>query len=303
MRDDETHGDQADPVTDTYQERVLRNEGRLLGLEQLVKETRAADRQLIEQRSDSLAQELERRAESLLELVTARADAVLVLSQTERASDLREFRDALSMHIGQVDERWAGDQKAMRLAVDSVAALFNEKIEALEERRIAATDAVATMVEQWRDSDREARVLLTVEINRRLDALNHDSERRQEFQNHAVTRELFASDKAAQTERETVLREQIIALDRVMLGMTPSTVSEKAHADIWTRSEAAISASAKVLDTRVNVIDEKINELKTYRDTQAGRSTGYSAFVGWGVAATAVITTIIILANFFITAP
>ncbi len=65
----------------------MRNEGELVGLKSLVRETREADRKLIEQRSDSLAQELERRAEALLELVTARADAVLVLSQTEREAD------------------------------------------------------------------------------------------------------------------------------------------------------------------------------------------------------------------------
>ncbi|MBA2528513.1 MAG: hypothetical protein H0V19_00875, partial [Euzebyales bacterium] len=91
-------GEEADATADDYQERVLRNEGRLLGLESLVSETREADRKLIEQRSDSLAQELERRAEALLELVTARADAVLVLSQTEREADQREYRSALAQY-------------------------------------------------------------------------------------------------------------------------------------------------------------------------------------------------------------
>ncbi len=289
---------QADAGWDNYQERVTRNEGRLAGLEKLVSETRVSDSKLIEQRSDSLAEELERRAEQLLELVTARADAVLALGQTERASDLREFRDALLAHAANADERWTTDQKAMRLAVDTVADLFNEKIEALEERRIAATEALESVVNQWRESDREARQLSAAETNRRLDALNHDSDRRQEFQNHAVTRELFASEKEAQVQRETVLREQIIALDRSLLGMTPNAVSEKAHADIWIRSEAAISASAKVLDTRVNVIDEKINELKTSKDLLAGKAQGATATVGYLIAAaTLVISFVVLLAN------
>ncbi len=281
---------QADAGWDNYQERVTRNEGRLAGLEKLVSETRVSDSKLIEQRSDSLAEELERRAEQLLELVTARADAVLALGQTERASDLREFRDALLAHAANADERWTTDQKAMRLAVDTVADLFNEKIEALEERRIAATDALDTVVTQWRESDREARVLLTVETNRRLDALNHDSEKRQEFQNHAVTRELFTSEKE-------VVRDQLIALDRALLGTTPSAVTEKAHADIIARSEAAIAAAARVLDTRVTVIDEKISELKSYQLTQAGRGAGYSALYGWAIAAVGLVVTVIIASN------
>ncbi len=288
----------ADSGWDGFPERVLRNEGKLLGLEQLVSETRASDRALIEQRSDSLAQELERRAESLLELVTARADAVLALSQTERASDLREARDALDAHASNADERWATDQKAMRLAVDSVADLFNEKIEALEERRIAATEAVGQMVNQWRESDQEARLLTTTETNRRLDGLNHADEKRQAFQANAVTRELFSAEKEAQTHREATTRDQIVALDRAMLGMTPASVSEKAHSDIITRMDAAIIAAAKTLDTRVNVIDEKINELKTSKDTLAGKSQGTAVTVGYLIAlATLIISFVVLIAN------
>ncbi len=288
---------QADSTSDDYNERVLRNEGRLLGLERLVAETRESDRKLIEQRSNSLAQELERRAESLLELVTARADAVLMLSQTERASDLRETRDALTAHSANADERWTTDQKAMRLAVDSVSDLFNEKIEALEERRIAATEAVEATVNLWRDAEREAKSIATIETNRRLDVLNHADEKRQEFQSHAVTRELFAADKEAQTQRESMLREQIIALDRMMLGLTPTSVSDKAHAEILSRQEAAIAAASLTLDTRIEGLSEKITELKSYRYTKAGRSTGYSSLYAWGIAAITALASIIIVVN------
>ncbi len=298
MHDIETH---ADYNWDNWPERTLRNEGRLIGLEQLVGETRESDRKLIEQRSESLAQELERRAESLLELVTARADAVLVLSQTERQSDLREARDALVSHTKNADERWTTDQKAMRLAVDTVADLFNEKIEALEERRIAATEALETVVNAWRESDREARLLLTIEINRRLDVLNHADEKRQEFQSHTVTRELFGSEKDAQAQREAAIRDSITALDMTMLGMTPNAVSEKAHTDMVARFEAAIAAASLTLDTRIDVNSEKINDLKTYRDTQAGRSTGYSSLYGWAIAGIAavvgVISVVIVIAG------
>ncbi len=286
-------GEQADSTADDYAERVLRNEGRLYGLEQLVSETRDSDRKLVEQRSDSLAQELERRAERLLELVTARADAVLLLSQTERQSDLREFRDALKSHTLNADERWTTDQKAMRLAVDTVSDLFNEKIEALEERRIAATEALETVVNAWRDSDREARLLLTVEINRRLDALNHADEKRQEFQSHTVTRELFGSEKDAQAQREAAIRDSVTALDRVLLGMTPLAVSDKAHTDMTGRFEDAIRAASKTLDTRIDVNSDKINDLKSYRDAQAGRSTGYASLYGWAIAGIAAVVGVI----------
>jgi hypothetical protein len=297
MADQERAGE-ADSTADDYQERVLRNEGRLYGLEQLVGETRDSDRKLIEQRSESLAQELERRAESLLELVTARADAVLVLSQTERQSDLREARDALIAHAANADERWSTDQKAMRLAVDTVADLFNEKIEALEERRIAATEALETVVNAWRESDREARVLLTIEINRRLDVLNHADSKRQEFQASAVTRELFNADKEAQTHRESVLREQITALDRALLGMTPTAVSDKAHSDMTARFEDAIAASAKTLDTRIDVNSDKINELKSSRDMLAGKSQGTTVTIGYLIAvATLTISLVVLFAN------
>ncbi len=297
MANEERTGE-ADSTADDYQERVLRNEGRLYGLEQLVGETRESDRKLIEQRSESLAQELERRAESLLELVTARADAVLVLSQTERQSDLREARDALVSHTRNADERWTTDQKAMRLAVDTVSDLFNEKIEALEERRIAATEALETVVNAWRESDREARVLLTIEINRRLDVLNHADAKRQEFQATAVTRELFGSEKDAQAQRESMLRDQINVLDRTMLSMTPTKVSEKAHADMTDRMEAAIAAASKTLDTKIDVNTEKIHELKSSRDMLAGKSQGTTVTIGYLIAvATLTISLVVLFAN------
>jgi hypothetical protein len=289
---------EADSTADDYQERVLRNEGRLYGLEQLVAETRESDRKLIEQRSDSLAQELERRAEALLELVTARADAVLLLSQTERQSDLREARDALISHTKNADERWTTDQKAMRLAVDTVSDLFNEKIEALEERRIAATEALETVVNAWRESDREARLLLTIEINRRLDVLNHADEKRQEFQSHTVTRELFGSEKDAQAQRESAIRDSVTALDRVLLGMTPLAVSDKAHSDMTDRMESAILAASKTLDTKIDVNSDKINELKSSRDMLAGKSQGTAVTIGYLIAAaTLTISLVVLFAN------
>lgn len=285
----------ADANWDDYAERVVRNEGRLWGLEQLVKETRESDRKLVEQRADSLAQELVRQRDALLELVTARADAVLVLSQTERQADLRESRDALVKYTKNADERWQGDQKAMRLAVDSVASLFNEKIEALEERRIAATEAVGSMVELWRDSEREARELATVETNRRLNALNHADEKRQEFQANAVTRELFNADKEAQTQRETVLRDQIIALDRMMLGMQPAVAAEKVHQDMTARMDAAIAAASMTLDTKINVNSDKINELKSSKDMLAGKSQGATVTIGYLIAVATLVISIVVL--------
>ena len=81
--------DHADEGWDDHTQRVLRNEGRLGGLEVLVAETRESDNKLISQRSESLAQELVRSREGVLELVTARADAVKALGEEERNSDRR----------------------------------------------------------------------------------------------------------------------------------------------------------------------------------------------------------------------
>lgn len=281
----ETEG-RADAGWDDYSERVVRNEGRLWGLEQLVKETRESDRKMVEQRSDSLAQELERRAESLMKL-----------GEDERESDNREHREALSAY----KERNELADRLLRELYD--AAIYeNHKqsegaIKGNEEHSIARYGALVQQVESWREADREARGLATTEVNRRLDALNHADEKRQEFQASAVTRELFNADREAQTQRESVLRDQITALDRMMLGMTPTSVSEKASRDVVTRFEAAIASASKTLDTKIDVNSDKINELKSYRDTQAGRSTGYSALYGWAVAAFGLLATLIIAAN------
>lgn len=282
-------GEHADSGWDDYAERVLRNEGRLAGLEVLVAETREADRKLIEQRSESLARELERRADALLELVTARADAVLALGAEERSADRQ--------HVRVITEE---TEKRGELALNLLREVYDtairqnyeqsrEAITALEQRRIAATDKLEQMVRQWRDSDREARELFAAETARHLDQLNHNNERMAAFQANSVTRELWQSEKDASITRESVLREQIIALDRTMLTMTPIAVSDKAHAEMLSRTETSISAMAELLGNRINVVDEKVADLRESRSTSQGRSSGYSAFYGWGIAALALV--------------
>ncbi len=96
----------ADSGWDGYAERVLRNEGRLEGLEVLVSETRESDRKLIEQRSESLARELERRA-----------DALVTLSIAEREADLREARDTLTAHVHHVDSLRMADHESNNRAL------------------------------------------------------------------------------------------------------------------------------------------------------------------------------------------
>lgn len=262
---------QVDAGWDNAIERVLRNEGRLLGLEQLVRETRESDRKLVEQRSDSLAQELERRAESLARLTERERETI-----EQKLALLREIYDA---------------------AIYENRKQSDEAIKGNEEHSVARYGALVQQVAGWRESDREARDLATVWTNQRLDALNHADEKRQEFQANAVTRELFTADREAQTQRESVLRDQIIALDRTMLGMTPTSVSEKAHSDVAARNEAAVAAASLTLNTKINVLDDKIAEMKTRLDTSTGRSTGYSSLYGWAVAAVGLIITFIIAAN------
>jgi len=287
----------ADSQWDGYAARVLRNEGRLAGLEALVSETRESDRKLIEQRSESLARELERRAESLLELVTARADAVLALGKEERDSDRRE-----------VDIIYQEAEKRAVVSFNSLREVYNtamqknyeqsrEAITALEQRREAATAKIEQMVRQWRESDEKARDLFAAELARHLDQLNHNNERMREFQSNSVTRELWQAEKEAATGREGLLRDQIIALDRTMLTMTPIASSDKTHAEMVTRMETSIVASAAVLDNKIGVVADKVGELKSYTDTTQGRSSGYSNLYGWGVAAVGLVISVIILAN------
>lgn len=302
--------DRADAVTDSYEERVTRNEGRLAGLETLVAETREADRKLIEQRSESLARELERRAEALLELVTARADAVLSLAKEQREADRREveqLRETLRREgemsttlLREMYDRIIGDiresvKEGLILNLDQSQTAIHE----LELRRKAETDRLEQMVRQWRESDREARELFAAETTRHLEQLNHNNERMAKFQAESVTRELWQAEKDATSGREDVLRDQIVALDRSLLTMTPMTASDKAHREMTERWEASMASAARVLETQVGALAEKVEDLKSSRDTTTGRSAGYTALYGWGVAALGALATVVVLANAF----
>ncbi len=289
--------ERADSGWDDYAERVLRNEGRLAGLENLVAETRESDRKLIEQRSDSLAQELERRAEALLELVTARADAVLTLGREERDGDRREVTVVTTEAEKRNQIALASLREIQDTAIRQNYEQSREAIRALEERGTAETGRLEQMVRQWRESDKEARELFAAELARHLDALNHNNERMREFQNVSVTRELWQSEKDASIKREGLLRDQIIALDRAMLTMMPIAQADKSHAEMTARMDATFSAASEVLDNKISVVAEKVADLKTYRDTTQGRSSGYSAFYGWGAAAITLIITVVIAFN------
>ncbi len=308
MTKDGAIGEHADSGWDDYAERVLRNEGRLAGLETLVAETREADRKLIEQRSESLARELERRAEALLELVTARADAVLALGAEERQSDqnaievwkteheklMNVLREA-TLREGQINMTLL--REMYDKAIQQNYEQSREAISALEQRRIAATDRLEQMVTQWRDSDREARELFAAETARHLDQLNHNNERMAAFQANSVTRELWQSEKDAAITREGLLRDQIIALEKTVLGMTPLAQSDKAHHDIRLFVEKAVSAASEVLDNKITVVGDKVADLRESRSSSQGRSAGYSAFYGWGIAALTLLVSVSIAAN------
>ena len=312
-------GEHADAGWDDYAERVLRNEARLEGLENLVAETRASDRKLIEQRSESLARELERRADSLLELVTARADAVLTLGKEEREADRREVGKYVELHQQNTDQlkesiRREGEitlkllREVYDTALSEIRTSTKEGLEAnlrqsqaaiheLELRRVAATEKVEQMVRQWRESVREARELFAAETTRHLEQLNHNNERISLFQANSVTRELWQSEKDASISREGVLRDQILALERTLLGMTPLSSSDKAHAELRQFIEKSVAAQGEVLSNKIGVVDEKVVDLKTYRDTTMGKSSGYTAFWGWIAAAITLILGVVVAAN------
>lgn len=300
--------DHADAVTDSYQERVTRNEGRLEALETLVRETREADKKLIEQRSDSLASELERRAEALLELVTARADAVLTLGKEERESDRREVAAWVHQHQERTEELKDGIRREADLTQDLLRELYDttikknheqnvEALKALEQRRIAATDRIEQMVRQWRDSDREARELFAAETQRHLEQLNHNNERMAKFQAESVSRDVYQADKDAAIGRENVLREQIIALDRIVLTMTPTASSDKTHDAMRNEMRDMNAQTVALLSNKISVVDEKVADLKTYRDTTSGKSDGRAALYAALVAAVSLIVGVVVAAN------
>lgn len=308
----------ADRGWDGYAERVLRNEGRLEGLEALVAEARVADRRLIEQRSDSLARELERRADSLLELVTARADAVLALGREERESDrravqdVREFYDtAIRLNFEQSHTEITGVREVhdlrlnkLTLRLDHELALALEKgasdVEHVESRMQSQIDQLAQQVQSRHESDREARQLQATANARHFDALNHADEKRQEFQANSVTRELYQADKDAALAREGLLRDQIISLDRIMLTMTPIAQSDKASTDLMARMERTVSASTEVMEGKIAALGEKVDDLRSYKDSTTGRSSGYSAVYAWVATALTIIIAAIVLGASFL---
>ena len=295
--DASTTNHHADSGWDGYPARVLRNEGRLAGLEALVAETRSSDRALIEQRSDSLAQELERRAEALLELVTARADAVLALSKEERDSDRREVEVIYTEAEKRAVVSFESLREIQTTSMQKNYEQSREAISALEQRQKASTERLEQMVRQWRESDKEARDLFAAELGKHLDTLNHNNERMASLQAIMITREVWQIAQDAALAREAVLRGQIIVLEKTTLGMQTAERADKAYAAIGERLEESIVSASKVLDNKIGVVEDKVAELKSYRDTTQGRSSGYQAIYGWGVAAIGLIISAIILAN------
>ena len=79
--------------------------------------------------------------------------------------------------------------------------------------------------------------------------------------------------------------------------MTPLDRADKTHADILERMEDSIEAATKVLDNKITVVADKVEDLKTYRDTTQGRSAGYSAFYAWGATAMTILVALIVIFN------
>lgn len=319
MPKDPTGRDHADRGWDNHAERVLRNEGRLEGLERLFEETRQSDGKLTEQTREALAKDVVSTTRALLELVTARADAVLTLSKEERESDRREVELRLAEHDkytmlardairreGEVtlnllrevyDTAITQIRESMKDGLDANLNQSQAAIHELELRRVAATEKVEQMVRQWRESDREARELFAAETQRHLEQLNHANERIAKFQAESVTRELWQSEKDATATREGLIRDSIIALEKTVLGMTPLTSSDKAHAELRTQVDVAIKAATEVLSNSIGVVNDKVNDLRSYRDTITGRDKGYGLLAGGLVAAVSVIVSVIVVAN------
>lgn len=234
----------ADEGWDTYQERVLRNEGRLEGLEQLVRETRAADAKLVGQRSDSLAKELEEAAGSLRSLM-----------QEQRSADKEEFRAELGSAKELNDVHRVEQEKRL----DQVLALFREITSTALQKNFdqsnAQIEALQNIMAIWRETDKEARLLQAEEYARRLSDLNHEHQRTAEVLARSVTQEVFHQSTKS-------LDEKIGVVDRAILTM-PTNASMAATVDgINKRVEQASKTHSDVSEAKSKVMEDKLADLK-----------------------------------------
>jgi hypothetical protein len=307
--------DQADEVADNYQERVTRNEGRLAALEQLFLEIRESDRKLIEQRSDSLARELERRADALVEL-----------SDAQREADLREFRakvdemdlvrqlrveqyaQAKQEHDALDAERWEHNRQVDEERVRTHMLRYAEDQKHAREEITAVIEGMHQTYLVQRGADTAARELQAIEYARRLEVLNHAHERQEEFQAKAVTRELYGAGLEAQLNRESVLRDQILALDRTILGLSSVSATDKGFSDLTARMERTVESLRESMESKITGLMDKQAEHKEQNDKEfsllhkqldltAGRSSGYTQLYGWFIAAVGLIITVVVAAN------
>jgi hypothetical protein len=278
-----------DPVWDGLKERVLRIEGELHHLENLLQEYRTTDVQLLQHKLDAVGKELR---DEINALKAMRIEA--------READQREIHLKLEASVALQEAHRAENEKFSTYVLDllkearaSDLSVFQEQLSALEGRRIVATEMVEEKIKVWRAYDKEALDKQAQEYERRLQVLNGEHQRTAHVLANSISREMFQSEKDA-------IIQSITALDRTLLGMTPRVESDKAHTELALRFETAVAAASNVLDTKINVAQGQIADLKEYVDKTSGRNSGYSAVYGWGIAAVTILISIILMANTFL---
>jgi hypothetical protein len=199
-------------------------------------------------------------------------------------------RDVLDLHITKLTLRLEHEMNLARNAATS-------DLDHVDERWKAALAQLSERVAEWRSTDREARELQAHETTRRLDDLNHNRERIEVVLASTVSRDLWESEKGAQVGRDGVLRDQVSALDRALLGMNSIAASESAHAAINKRIDEMVGQATGQVNAKMDAFAEKLADMKARIDTSTGKSSGYSAFYGWAVAAVGLLVTVIIAMN------
>lgn len=256
----------ADQGWDTYQERVLRNEGRLEGLEQLVRETREADRKLVDQRADSLAKELTEKATALQSLMAEQrgADAEQFRAELDAAKELSDTQ-RLALAKG-LDERLLLIREIVATSVDKnyeqsyaqikvMGEKYDDMLEAQETRSRNRYHQMEQMVNIWRETDREARELQATEYARRLDVLNGEHARIALILSQSVTRELFEATISSMTEK-------IGVIERAILTMPTNASMQETITALNKRFDQTTMNLSEKSDTRMSVLDEKLADQK-----------------------------------------
>lgn len=204
-------------------------------------------------------------------MVTRILTGVSPMSAEPERSDNGWTIDTLHTHIdrqvldlkAKLDERQRAQETAVALRFDAVESRANERVHRIEQAAALAFNAAEKAVDL------------------RTNALDR------EFKEHL-----------AQYRHETEL---VLAANDKAIAKAEESTERRFHAHNAFREQLSAQATTflprEVADASFNDLQRRLNALTTRMDTSAGRSSGYSALYGWGIAGMGLILTTIIVAT------